>query len=88
MLRDCDIAKINSHELQISDLIEHCRNRKGTGTKPATIYHDMAYLRSVMKKSKLVFNIESNFIIFDEALPILLDINLIGKSKKKNKKAN
>ncbi len=86
MLRDCDIAKINSHELQISDLIEHCRNRKGTGTKPATIYHDIAYLRSVMKKSKPVFNIESNYTIFDEAIPILIDMNLIGKSQKRTRR--
>ncbi|KUI97160.1 phage integrase family protein [Vibrio sp. MEBiC08052] len=52
MLRDCDIARLESNQLKTSDLIDHCRNRKAAGAKPATIYHDIAYLRSVMKKAK------------------------------------
>lgn len=65
MLRDCDIAQIQSDQLKISDLIEHCRNRKGAGDQPATIYHDVAYLRSVMKKASPVFNISANHYIFN-----------------------
>ncbi len=51
MLIDCDIGKIDSNKLRTSDLIEHCQNRKAAGAAPATIYHNIAYLRSTMKEA-------------------------------------
>ncbi|MDW2082970.1 MULTISPECIES: site-specific integrase [Vibrio] len=86
MLRDCDIAQIQSDLLKISDLIEHCRNRKGAGAQPATIYHDIAYLRSVMKKASPVFNISANHDIFNEAVSVLVDMGLIGRSQKRTRR--
>ncbi|MCG6202167.1 hypothetical protein [Psychromonas antarctica] len=81
MLRDCDIASVQSEQLKTSDLIEHCKNRKAGGTKPQTIYHDIAYLRSVMKKALPVFDVKANFEIFEEAIPVLIDMKLVGKSE-------
>jgi integrase len=86
MLRDCDISEIESNHLQSSDLIEHCRNRRSAGAKPQTVYHDIAYLRSVMKKAKPVFNIDANYSIFDEAVPVLIDMGLVGKSDKRTRR--
>ncbi|KMV29081.1 integrase [Photobacterium swingsii] len=86
MLRDCDIANIDSNQLRTSDLIEHCRNRRSAGAKPATVYHDIAYLRSVMKKATPVFNINANYPIFDEAVPVLIDMGLVGKSQKRTRR--
>ncbi|WP_299021490.1 site-specific integrase [uncultured Photobacterium sp.] len=86
MLRDCDIANIDSNQLKTSDLIEHCRNRRSAGAKPATVYHDIAYLRSVMKKATPVFNINSNYSIFEEAVPVLIDMGLVGKSQKRTRR--
>ncbi len=86
MLRDCDIALVESDKLRTSDLITHCRNRRGAGTGPATLYHDVAYLRAVMKKAKPVFEVSANFSIFEEAVPVLLDIGLIGKSQKRTRR--
>lgn len=86
MLRDCDIAKVETDKLKVSDLVEHCKNRKGAGAKPATIYHDIAYLRSVMKKANPVFNITTNVAIFDDAVPVLIDMKLIGKSDKRTRR--
>ncbi|WP_417448433.1 tyrosine-type recombinase/integrase [Idiomarina abyssalis] len=86
MLRDCDIANIDSNQLKTSDLIEHCRNRRSAGAKPATVYHDIAYLRSVMKKATPVFNINANYAIFDEAVPVLIDMGLVGKSQKRTRR--
>jgi len=86
MLRDCDIANIQSDKLKTSDLISHCKDRLGTGTKPQTIYHDVAYLRSVMKKAMPVFNIKANFEIFEEAVPVLIDMKLVGKSNKRTRR--
>jgi hypothetical protein len=86
MLRDCEIAKIQSNKLKTSDLIEHCKIRQTAGAKPATVYHDVCYLRAVMKKAQPVFDIEANCIIFDEALPTLIDMGLIGKSDKRTRR--
>ncbi|MBD1557654.1 tyrosine-type recombinase/integrase [Vibrio sp. S9_S30] len=86
MLRDCDISKVESDKLRTSDLIQHCKNRKGRGSGGATVYHDVAYLRSVMKKSKPVFNVDSNHQIFDEVVPVLIDMGLVGKSQKRTRR--
>ncbi|SJL85221.1 Phage integrase family protein [Vibrio palustris] len=86
LLRDCDIAKINSKEIRTSDLIEHCRNRRSGGAGPATINHDIAYLRSVMKKANPVFNIDANVSVFEEAVPVLIDMGLIGTSQKRTRR--
>lgn len=86
LLRDCDIANIDSNSLLTSDLITHCKNRKAAGAGGATIYHDIAYLRSVMKKAKPVFNIAANYQIFEEAVPVLTDMGLIGKSQKRTRR--
>ncbi len=86
MLRDCYIAKVQTNRLTTADLIEHCKNRKGAGAQPATIYHDVAYLRSVMKKANPVFNIEVNYAVFEEAVPVLIDMKLVGKSQRRTRR--
>ena len=86
MLRDCGVANVQSDKLKTSDLITHCKNRLATGTKPQTIYHDIAYLRSVMKKALPVFDIKANFEIFEEAVPVLIDMKLVGKSNKRTRR--
>ncbi|SHO55137.1 site-specific integrase [Vibrio quintilis] len=86
MLRDCDLAKVDSNKLKSSDLIQHCKNRKAAGAKPVTIYHDVAYLRSVMKLAKPVFDITANYPVFEEAVPILIDMKLVGKSQKRTRR--
>lgn len=86
MLRDCDIAKIQSNKLKTSDLIKHCKLRQEAGAKPATIYHDVCYLRAVMKKARPVFDIDANEAIFNEAIPTLLDMGLIGKSARRTRR--
>ncbi|MBQ4844414.1 site-specific integrase [Pseudoalteromonas sp. MMG005] len=86
MLIDCDIAKVTSNELKVSDLIEHCTNRRDAGAGPATIYHDVAYLRSVMKEAYPVWNIDANYKIFEDAVPVLIKMGLVGKSKKRTRR--
>lgn len=86
MLRDCDISKVLSNRLTTADLIKHCKHRRDAGAAGATIYHDIAYLRSVMKKSKPVFNIDANYSIFEEAVPVLIDMKLIGKSQRRTRR--
>jgi len=86
MLIDCDIAKVMTNELRTSDLIEHCKNRRSAGAGPATIYHDIAYLRSVMKKATPVWNISANYKVFEDAVPVLIEMGLVGKSQKRTRR--
>lgn len=86
MLIDCDICKIKSDSLKTSDLIEHCKNRRAAGAGPATIYHDIAYLRSVMKKALPVWDITANYQIFEDAVPVLIEMGLVGKSQKRTRR--
>ncbi|KKA45124.1 site-specific integrase [Salinivibrio sp. KP-1] len=86
MLRDCDIANVLSNELKPSDIIQHCKNRIAAGAKPVTVYHDVAYLRSVMRKAKPVFNIDANVGVFEETIPILVEMKLIGRSEKRTRR--
>lgn len=86
MLMDCDISTVLSNELKTSDLIEHCKNRRGAGAGPATIYHDIAYLRSVMKKADPVWNISANYKVFEDAVPVLIEMGLVGKSQKRTRR--
>jgi hypothetical protein len=85
-LMDCEISKTMSNELKSSDLIEHCRLRRGSGAMPVTIYHDIAYLRSVMKTALPVFNVSANWQVFEEAVPILIEMKLVGKSQKRTRR--
>ncbi|MDB0034770.1 site-specific integrase [bacterium] len=86
MLMDCDISKVKSDTLKTSDLIAHCKNRRSAGAGPATIYHDIAYLRSVMKKALPVWDITANYQIFEDAVPVLIEMDLIGKSQKRTRR--
>ncbi|WP_022945385.1 site-specific integrase [Pseudoalteromonas ruthenica] len=86
MLMDCDVANVMSNQLKTSDLILHCQNRRSAGAGPATIYHDIAYLRSVMKKAGPVWNIDANVSIFEDAVPVLIEMGLVGKSQKRTRR--
>ena len=83
---DCDISQINSDELKTSDLITHCKSRRDAGAGLSTIYHDVAYLRSVMKKALPVWNITANYQIFEDAVPVLIEMGLVGKSKQRTRR--
>ncbi|NAW84906.1 hypothetical protein CAG71_00295 [Photobacterium halotolerans] len=86
MLRDCNIADVKTNALKPSDIISHCENRLAAGAKPVTIYHDVAYLRSVLKVAKPVFDIDTNVQVFEETVPILINMKLIGKSQKRTRR--
>lgn len=85
MLRDCDIAKIYVHELTPSDLIEHCKNRKDAGVKPATINQDMSYLKHLTDRAESIFNIKSNDV-FKDSLRLLREMGLISHSARRTRR--
>ncbi|SFN19804.1 Phage integrase family protein [Izhakiella capsodis] len=81
-LLDCDIAKIPLTDLLTSHVIEHCRQRCGAGAGPSTVNHDVSYLSSVLASAKPVYGIDYTTNPATDARPLLLQMGLIGKSKR------
>lgn len=63
--------------LTYDDLAEHCRLRAAEGAAPATVGQDISYIRSVLRKARI--SVE----VIQEAIPVLTEQGLIGKSKER-----
>ena len=48
LLVSSPLASVSAAELEPRHIIEHCRERNLSGAGPATVAHDIAYLRSVL----------------------------------------
>lgn len=86
MLLDCDIAEIPLTDLSTSLVIEHCRQRNGAGAGPSTVNHDVSYLSSVLASAKPVYGIDYTTNPATDARPLLLQMGLIGKSKRRSRR--
>lgn len=86
MLLDSDIAKLSLDELSINHIIDHCRHRNATGASPSTVSHDVSYLASVLKSAKPIYGIDYTSNAAYEARPLLLQMGLIGKSKRRSRR--
>ncbi|GGA80513.1 integrase [Neiella marina] len=86
MLCDCDIGNLPITELKAQHVIEHCKNRKETGTKPQTINHDVSYLRWALKSAKphLGYDVSDQCVV--DAYPVLHDLTLIAKSERRSRR--
>ncbi|MEX5371720.1 tyrosine-type recombinase/integrase [Klebsiella pneumoniae] len=85
MLLDCNIAETPLTDLSTSHVIEHCRHRNGAGAGPSTINHDVSYLSSVLASAKPVYGIDYTTNPATDARPLLLQMGLIGKSKRRSR---
>ncbi|WP_392558251.1 tyrosine-type recombinase/integrase [Orbus mooreae] len=86
LLIDSDIANIKLSELKTHHIVEHCRLRAIGGTSPATISHDISYLRSVLEAAKPIYGIEIDDTVVKDARPLLIQMNLIGKSQRRTRR--
>ncbi|WP_337265031.1 MULTISPECIES: site-specific integrase [unclassified Serratia (in: enterobacteria)] len=86
MLLDCDIAKIKLLDLQDHHIIEHCRDRASAGAGPATVAHDLSYLSSVLSSAKPIYGIDYTRNPALEARPLALNMGLVGKSQRRNRR--
>lgn len=80
-LLNYDIANITASKLRSDDLIQHCEFRLNDDTKPTpqTVYHDIIYLKSVIRTAKDVFKVNASTHYHDEAIPTLEELGLIGR---------
>lgn len=86
LLIDSDIANIKLSDLRTHHIIEHCRQRAAGGTKPATISHDVSYLRSVLEAACPIYGIDIDDKVIKDARPLLTQMNLIGKSQRRTRR--
>jgi len=86
MLLDCDIADTLLTDLSTSHVIEHCRQRNGAGAGPSTANHDVSYLSSVLASAKPVYGIDYITHPATDARPLLLQMGLTGKSKRRSRR--
>ena len=57
------------------------------GAGGATIYHDVDYLRSGMKIALGVFDVTANWKIFEDAVPVLIEMKLVGKRQQRARRS-
>ncbi len=86
LVTDCDISKVIITDLQSHHIIEHCKLRKESGTGPATISHDVSYIRGVLKIAKAFWGYEVDDQCVVEAYPVLYELQLIGKSQRRSRR--
>ena len=89
-LLNYDISQVIVSKLSPNDLIQHCQFRLNDETKPTpqTVYHDITYLHSVVKRARQVFRVNANLSYHEEAVPELVSMKLIGRSGKRNRRPN
>ncbi len=87
-LLNYDISQVIVSKLSPNDLIQHCQFRLNDETKPTpqTVYHDITYLHSVVKRARQVFKVNANLSYHEEAVPELVSMKLIGRSGKRNRR--
>lgn len=87
-LLNYDIASITASQFKSEDLVQHCVFRKAEShsPKPSTIYQDVAYLKSVMKVAKNTLKINAYTDYHNEAIPILVSAELIGRSQTRDRR--
>ncbi|HAT42338.1 MAG TPA: integrase [Rheinheimera sp.] len=85
LLADCDIGQKVAAELTPNDIVEHCRDRSANAG-PATISHDVSYLRWVLRMAPASFGVKTNESIVVDAYPALYAERLIAKSTKRSRR--
>lgn len=88
MLLDYPIAEIPAAEISPSDLLEHCRARAKEGAGPATVAHDVSYLKSILFYAKSIWQLPLQQAIhtLESTLPELHKQGLVGKSRPRDRR--
>lgn len=75
----CDIANIDVGKLRPKHIVDYCKDRKSSGTSPATIACDVSHMRAVLKSALALYDVNVSQSAIVEATPTLHALNLIGK---------
>ena len=69
-----------------SDIVQHCKGRQEEGAGPATVLHDVSYIKSVLEYAKCVLGLPVSGRAVDDAMGILHQLNLVGKSQARTRR--
>ncbi|MGQ6276219.1 tyrosine-type recombinase/integrase [Serratia sp. IR-2025] len=86
LLARSEIASRPITALSSSVLIEHCEQRRGNGAGPATVAQDLAYIGSVLKAAKPIFDIDVDLQAYELARMNLSQMRVIGPSQKRSRR--
>lgn len=86
MLQKLPIGAKVARTLQSSDIIQHCRDRQAQGVCPATVNQDITYLRGPLKMARIMWGIPASEAPIVEAMPLLQKLQLVGKSKPRDRR--
>jgi integrase len=73
-------------DLQAEDVIRYARGRHQAGAGPATVAQDLIYLRLVLAMARPTWGIEMSAAPVDEALPLLKQWGVVGRSEKRERR--
>lgn len=86
LLADCDISRLAADKVDTMAVIQHCRDRTESGTKPQTVAHDISYLKSVFSAARPVFGIDVDDQVIREVTPVLHNMGLIARSERRSRR--
>ncbi|MGX1957016.1 tyrosine-type recombinase/integrase [Serratia proteamaculans] len=86
LLSRSDIANIPITELSSAAFIEHCEQRRAGGAGASTVAQDLAYMGSVLKAAKPIFNIDVDLQAYELARSNLSQMRVIGPSQKRSRR--
>lgn len=72
--------------LTTDQVVEHVRQRRATGTGPATANNDLIWLRTVLKTARAAWNIQANVQAIDEAAHASRHLKLTAKSRQRDRR--
>ncbi|MDT0206990.1 tyrosine-type recombinase/integrase [Serratia marcescens] len=86
LLSRSEISSRSITELTAAVFIEHCEQRRSNGAGPATVAQDLAYLGSVLKAAKPIFNIDVDLQAYELARKNLSQMRVVGPSQKRSRR--
>lgn len=86
LIADCDIAKVKLDEIKPHHIVEHCKQRKTSGTGASTLAIDVSAIRWLLRIAKSNFGHEVSQISVIEAYDALYSQDLIAKSGKRSRR--
>ncbi|MBL4761244.1 MAG: site-specific integrase [Gammaproteobacteria bacterium] len=81
MIRDSDIASIETKNLTPKHIVDYCKDRSDAGASAATVSCDVSNLRSVLKCAEALYDIPVTVEPIVKAMPTLHTLGLVGKAK-------
>lgn len=86
MLADCEIGALPIDKITSADVVKHCKMRREAGAGPATVAHDVSYLRWCLKTARVMLSLEITDAAVVDSYEVLYNQNLIGKSERRHRR--